>query len=183
MKCLKSPLLLALTVMLFMNVTLPPNGPEYAMTAKLNGNYFEMNNMFGYNEATEPNINFYLSDDFIELRGRTLSKEGDFEIYLWISKTDLKEGTFIINPNTMTSNRTHAGLAYSSSNTELNGVYRKTLSGKITITDLDKVNKTIKGNFSFKANPEKNNTGLPAFEISEGTFNYVYGISNNTLDI
>lgn len=155
---------------------------EYAMTAKLNGDYYEMNNMFGYNEATQPDINFYLSEDFIELRGRKLTKNGVFEIYLWIAKTDLKTGTYFINSNAMISNQTHAGLAYRSSNTTPNRVYRETLTGKIEITKIDTVNKTVKGYFEFKATPKKQDINAPSFTITDGAFNYIYDVKDNSID-
>lgn len=172
---------------MFTNSTkLPPTQlicpSDYAMTAKLNGNYYEMNNMFGFNEATQPDISFYLSDNFIELRGRKITKNATIEVYLWIAKTDLKTGTYNLNANTMISNRTHAGLVYNSNNTKLSSVYRETLTGKIRITNIDTVNKTIKGTFEFKATPEKHKIDAPHFEITDGTFDYVYDISDNSLD-
>lgn len=181
MNTLKLSLFLVLIGVFFTSTT--PYYSNYAMTAKLNGNYYEMNNMFGFNEATQPDISFYLSDDFIELRGRKQTLDGTFEIYLWIAKSELKEGTYTLNANTMIYNKTHAGLAYRSNNTEIQGVYRKTVSGRITITHLNRQSKTIKGNFEFKTNPDQANTGIPNFEITDGTFDYVYDVMDNSLDL
>lgn len=153
------------------NPTNPGTGGAsgYAMTAKINGVLHTMMNPFGNNNASNSIYGDYPDEDYIFLQGRWGGILGPKEFDLWIKRTDLHTGTFEVNDDTFYT-ATHIDLI---DNT--NEVGESTISGHITITEVNTTAKTVKGTFEFEAADSPWDT-VPLFYITEGTFYYNYDV-------
>ncbi len=148
---------------------------EYAMTAKINGVLYEMNNPFGTNEANSSFFSYYPDEDYIFLQGRYGGVLGNPEINIWISRNDLKTGTYSVGLNT-DSVTTHIDLIDNTNDTFGNPVYENTVSGFISIDYINTTDKTIRGTFKFNTIDGESETDPANFVITEGTFNYKYDV-------
>ena len=147
---------------------------EFAMTAKINGVLYEMNNPFGTNEASGSIFSYYPDEDYIMLQGRFGGVFGNPEINIWINRNDLKVGTYSVGRET-DGEDTHIDLIESSNDTLGNPIYENTISGAIIIDFIDVNEKVVKGTFEFSTT-EGDETFPVNFNITEGTFNYRYDV-------
>ncbi len=149
-----------------------PAGPQYAMTAKLNGATFQANNPFGNNEYSDTNIfSYYPQPDYFMLQGRSGGVLGNPEINLWIKRSDMAVGTYPIGQETFDTPPSHYIDLIDNSNDE--GEYTK--EGVIVITEINVLTKTIKGTFTFKSATGVNDPAASVnFNVTDGTFNYIY---------
>ena len=151
-----------------------PTPNSYAMTAKINGVLYNMNNPFGGNESSPELFSTFPDDEFVHLQGWPVnSSMGSREITIHIKRSsDLAVGTYLVSPDTDSGMGTHIDLI---DNTNSIGEY--TVSGNVTITEIDTNAKIVKGTFEFDTaddtfgeNPEIN------YSVTEGTFNYKYDV-------
>ncbi|WAC02874.1 hypothetical protein N7U66_04380 [Lacinutrix neustonica] len=129
----------------------------FAMTFKINGMQYNLNNPFGNNESSTTNIfSAYPFSEYILLQSRN-GLLGNIEIDLWIKRTDLIAGTtFQVNQDTMETT-THIDLIDNN-----NTMDETTVSGSITIDFVDPVNKIVRGTFEFNcAEYRDTNTNKP----------------------
>ena len=142
---------------------------QWAMTAKVNGVQWEVNNAFNSNYATPSIYSYYPDADYIQLQGRYGGTFGINEIDLWIKRTDLQLGTYPVGPET-DAVTTHIDLIDNS-----NSESENTLEGSITITEINTTTKVVKGTFNFTTSDDTFATPPVVNEtITEGTFNYRY---------
>jgi hypothetical protein len=148
-----------------------PQNPGYAMTAKLNGVLFQTNNPFGNNEFSSTNIwNYYPEEDYVMLQGRQ-GILGNPEINIWLKRTDIVVGTYIIGEETFDTPPSHFIDLIDNSN----DISENTKEGVITITEVNTTTKIVKGTFAFKTVDELGNPSAPIdFNVTEGTFRYTY---------
>ncbi len=153
---------------------------DYAMTFKINGELFEVNNPFGTNEATGTIFTYYPEDEFIHLSGRTpyTSTESVWlNISIWIDRNDLVVGTYEVGIDTYNNEDTHIDLINNTNDLTGTGTFPEhTISGNITITAVNPTEKTIEGTFEFNTYHELDPTGTPDFVVTEGKFDYVYDV-------
>ncbi|MET0759412.1 MAG: hypothetical protein ABWZ56_03270 [Flavobacterium sp.] len=148
------------------------NTSQYAMTAKINGVYYEMNNVFGTNESNTTIWDYYPSSEFIRLQGSIGGLGSGKEINIWIKRTDLVIGTHALSVETYDGTKSHVDLI---DNT--NSEYEDTFSGSISITAVNTTDKTVKGTFYFNSADEANTASpITNFTTTEGTFNYRYDV-------
>lgn len=151
---------------------------DYAMTFKINGELFEVNNPFGTNEATSNIFTYYPEDEFIHLSGRTpytSTQSVWLEINIWIDRDDLEIGIYNVGIDTFQNHETHIDLI-NNSNDSMGAFYEDTISGNITITSVNTTEKTIEGTFEFDTFHELDPNGVPDYVVTEGKFNYVYDV-------
>lgn len=148
---------------------------EYAMTAKINGVLYEMNNPFGTNEAGSSFFTYYPNEDYIFLQGRYGGMTGNPEINIWINRNDLKIGTYSVGLDT-DGVTTHIDLIDNSNDTYGNPVYENTVSGFISITFVNLTEKTVKGTFEFNTIDGRSETDPINCIITDGTFDYKYDV-------
>ncbi len=150
---------------------------KFSMTAKVNGELFQMTNPFGTNEATSSIFGYYPNSQYIQLQGRPKLDINalSIEIGMWINRDDLKIGTYPVSSDTEDV-ATHIDLIdLRNDDTGVGVVYESTISGAIKITFIDEVNKIVKGTFEFNAIDDTGNSSPPVNSIvTEGTFNYKY---------
>lgn len=144
--------------------------PAYAMTAKIEGVQYEMNNAFGNNEDGTTIWAAYPSAEFIRLQGSIGGFGGSKEINIWIKRTDLVVGTYLVSHDTEEVT-THVDLIDLTT-----AEYEDTISGSITITEVNTTNKTVKGTFEFNASEGTEPTDPVSHHVTDGTFNYVYDV-------
>lgn len=149
------------------NCTVGTTSP-FAMTFKINGMQYNLNNPFGNNESSTTNIfSAYPFSDYILLQSRN-GLLGNIEIDLWLKRTDLVAGTtFQVNQDTMETT-THIDLIDNNNTTD-----ETTVSGSITIDFVDPVNKIVRGTFEFNCAEYQTPTTINQ-NVTEGTFEYVY---------
>ncbi|WP_281232104.1 DUF6252 family protein [Flavobacterium gelatinilyticum] len=145
---------------------------EFAMTAKVDGTLWEVNNPFNSNFATKPLFTYYPAAEYIQLQGR----KGFDEIVLFIKRSDLKVGTYSISPDTYDASKTEIK---STINSKANIQY--VAEGTLSVTAVDLTAKTVKGTFSFKC-VEDYSKPISAENpvtttVTEGTFNYKYDVA------
>jgi len=147
--------------------------PEFAMTAKINGDVFQANNPFGNNEFSNYLIwDWYPPNEFILLQARKGSTFSTLrEINLWLKKSDIAVGTYVIGAETFEVKPSHyVVLVYPSSEEPIS-----TKEGKIVITEVNTSTKLVKGTFEFTTVLYLDDPSSPVnFRITEGKFNYTY---------
>jgi len=146
--------------------------PEFAMTAKINGNVFEANNPLGTNLFSDTTVfSYFPPEDYILLQGRMGGPFGNPEIELWLKKSDIVVGTYPIGPYTFSTPPSHFIDLIDLSNAE----YEDTRSGTVTITDVNTSTKIVTGTFEFNTVDDLQDPNAPInFHITEGTFRYQY---------
>ncbi|KRB57559.1 hypothetical protein [Flavobacterium sp. Root186] len=115
---MKTPKILFLFLLLALNSCSSdnsenPEDPEtskYAMTAKVDGTLWEMQNPFGSDYATKTLFDMYPAEEYILLQGRN-SNFVD-EIRLYIKRSDLKVGTYPITKNTFDASKTQVEISF-----------------------------------------------------------------------
>lgn len=145
-----------------------PPATQYPMTAKINGELFQMANPFGSDFATSTISSDYPNEEFIQMQGRP-NLSFMTEINIWIDRDDLHPGTYQVGPET-DGFATHIDLIDNTGTTS-----DLTKSGHITITEVNTTLKTVKGTFEF----ETMDYGVPEttiHHVTEGTFNYRYDV-------
>ena len=153
-------------------VTPTPNTPAYAMTAKINGQQFQANSVFGGNAFSPSNIwTYFPVDDFVLLQGRQGGPLGIPEINIWLKRSDITLGTFSFGRETFNTTPSH----FMDLNDAANPGQEYTISGSLTILEVNATAKTVKGTFVFTTTADL----FPAipvvnFTVTEGTFNYKY---------
>ena len=171
----KTLLLLALTIISLSCSSDDGNSediPQFAMTAKINGNIFQANNPFGNNNYSTINLwNYFPIEDFVMLQGRQGGVFGNPEINIWLKRSDIAVGTYSIGSETFSTPPSHFIDLIDNSVQES----QYTVNGSITITSVESSTKIVKGTFNFTTsdtandpNPVINNT------VTEGTFRYKY---------
>ena len=157
------------------NPTLPTS--KFAMTAKVDGKLWEMNNPFNSNAATKPLFTYYPATEYIQLQGRNGGTFGMDEIRLLIKRSDLKVGSYPITLATNDASKTEIEMSF---NSKANIQYP--IEGTLSVTSIDLNTKTVAGTFSFNCVEDYSkpiSTSNPVTtKVTEGTFNYKYDVSN-----
>ncbi|KFF05007.1 hypothetical protein [Flavobacterium reichenbachii] len=152
--------------------TLPTS--KFAMTAKVDGTLWEMNNPFNTNYATKPLFDYYPTALYIQLAGR---KNVVDEIRLYIKRSDLKVGTYSITPTTFDATKTQIEVSLNSK-----AKLQYVAEGTLSITSVDLTAKTVAGTFSFNCVEDYSKTistsNPVTTKVTEGTFNYKYDVAN-----
>ena len=150
------------------NPTVPTS--KFAMTAKVDGTLWEVNNPFNSNFATKPLFTYYPATEYIQLVGR----KGLEEIRLYIKRSDLKVGTYTITKGTFDASKTQIEVSMALSKENMQEV----IEGSISITSIDLNAKTLAGKFSFSCVEDDSkpvSTSNPiTTKVTDGTFNYKY---------
>lgn len=171
---LKKATLLIIVLSLFVSCSSDDDGdsgmdtPEFAMTFKINGELFEINNPFGTNEYSQTNIfSDYPIEDYVLLQGRN-SLFGLVEVDLWFERDEIIEGATFQVGEASDGNATHIDLI-----DNRNDFFEGTTSGQVEILTLDTTNKIITGTFEFIAQ-DSSDPDNTIMNVTEGTFNYIY---------
>lgn len=148
---------------------------KFAMTAKVDGVLWEMNNPFNSNAATKPLFTYYPETEYIQLQGR---KDVINEIRLLIKRSDLKIGNYPITAATFDASKTQIEMSF---NSKANLQYP--IEGTLSVTSIDLNTKTVAGTFSFNC-VEDDSKPISASNpittrVTEGTFNYKYDVVAN----
>jgi len=155
------------------NPTVPTS--KFAMTAKVDGKLWEMNNPFNSNAATKPLFTYYPETEYIQLQGRNGGTFGMDEIRLLIKRSDLKIGTYPITLATNDASKTEIEMSF---NSKANIQYP--IEGTLSVTSIDLNSKTVKGTFAFNCVEDYSkpiSTSNPVTtKVTEGTFNYKYDV-------
>ncbi|GGB74280.1 hypothetical protein GCM10007424_12740 [Flavobacterium suaedae] len=148
------------------------NPAGYAMTVKINGVLHNMQSIFGGNHASSSIYTAYPDEDYIFLQGSWVDSPFAKEIDIFISRDDLQPGTYYVNQATYET-ATHIDLI---DNT--NSINETTVSGQITITEVDTSAKTVKGTFEFDTAdyPQGEENPTVNYHLTEGTFSYEYDV-------
>lgn len=145
---------------------------KFAMTAKIDGTLWEMNNPFNSNFATKPLYTYYPTAEYIQLQGR----KGVDEIILYIKRSDLKIGTYPITPETYDASKTQIQFIF---NTKPKNQY--VAKGTLSITSIDLNTKIIAGTFSFNCVEDYSKPigadNPVTTQVTDGTFNYKYDVA------
>lgn len=146
--------------------------PQFAMTAKINGNLFQANNPFGGNAYSTTNIwSYFPIADFVMLQGRKGGVFGNPEINIWLKRSDIAVGTYTIGQETFSTPPSHFIDLIDNSTAES----QYTLGGTITITAVDASTKIVKGTFSFTTADSANDPNATVNNtVTNGTFRYRY---------
>lgn len=156
------------------NPTVPTS--KFAMTAKVDGKLWEMNNPFNSNAATKPLFTYYPETEYIQLQGRNGGIFGMDEIRLLIKRSDLKVGTYPITLATNDASKTEIEMSF---NSKANIQYP--IEGTLSVTSIDLNTKTVAGTFSFNCVEDYSkpiSTSNPVTtKVTEGTFNYKYDVA------
>jgi hypothetical protein len=148
------------------------NTSGYAMTALINGVPFNANNPFGNNEYSTTNIwDYFPLADFTMLQGRQGGILGNPEINIWLKKSDIAVGTYGFVFNSYSTTPSH----YIDLIDTLTLEYEDTISGSITITEVNSITKIVKGTFEFNCS-DAPSVASPVINVrvTNGTFNYKY---------
>ncbi|WP_111685530.1 hypothetical protein [Winogradskyella tangerina] len=172
---LKKPLLLIFGFLLVLSCSSddsdpPQNTPDFAMTFRLNGEYYEVNNPFGDNKFSNTNIfTSYPIEDFVLLQGRN-GLLGAIEIDLWLKRDQIIAGTTyqVDNDTDGAGDTTHIDLIDNSNN-----FFESTVSGEVNVLTVDTENKIVTGTFEFVAQ-DFSDPANTTINVTEGTFNYIY---------
>ncbi len=170
----KTLLLLALTIISLSCSSDDGNSediPQFAMTAKINGNTFQANNPFGDNSFSSTNIySTYPIEDFVLLQARQGGVLGNPEINLWLKRDQIAIGTY--NFSTDDSNLTSHVIDLIDLATDDS---ESTIGGTITITEVNQSTKIVRGTFEFTASFNIGATPPVAdYTVTNGTFRYRY---------
>jgi len=154
---------------------------DYAMTAKINGETFQANNIHGDNKATDVTLySGYPQDEYFRLAGTAFYGDvlHSIEINIFVNKNQLAVGTYEVGVDSdgeMNGNqhRHHIDLI-DNTNDDNGAIFEYTISGQINITDIDTGAKKIKGTFEFIAGENSDINATVVSEVTHGTFNYDY---------
>lgn len=146
--------------------------PQFAMSAKINGQTFQANNPFGTNAFSNTNIwSYYPTGEYVMLQGRQGGLLGSPEINIWLKKTDITVGTHSIGTENFSNKPSHF-IDLTDNN---NDIFEHTKNGVIVISEVNTTTKIVRGTFQFSTvqNVEMASTPID-FEITEGKFRYTY---------
>ncbi|MAX69477.1 MAG: hypothetical protein CMC76_00010 [Flavobacteriaceae bacterium] len=142
--------------------------PEYAMTFKLNGELFEINNPYGTNEFSPTNVfSAYPIEDYVLLQARN-GLFGLVEIDLWLERDLIMEDAVFQVGEESDESATHINLI-----DNRNNFFESTTSGEVSILTVDTTNKIVTGTFEFTTQ-DLYSPGDTTINVTEGTFNFVY---------
>ncbi|RZJ51923.1 MAG: hypothetical protein EOO44_13390 [Flavobacterium sp.] len=148
---------------------------KFAMTAKVDGKLWEMQNPYGSDYATKTLFDMYPEDLYILLQGRSSASFGD-EIRLFIKRSDLKIGTYPITPMTMDASKTQVEISYNSNKAKS----QYPINGSLSITAIDLNAKKVSGTFSFNCVEDDelpiSDSNPVTTKVTEGTFSYRYDV-------
>jgi hypothetical protein len=151
----------------------PVSTSKFAMTAKVDGTLWEMNNPFNSNAATKPLFTYYPTTEYIQLQGR----KGLDEIRLLIKRSNLKVGTYPISLSSNDASKTEIEMSF---NSKANIQYP--VEGSLSVTSIDLNTKTVVGTFSFNCVEDYSKpisaSNPVTTKVTAGTFNYKYDVSN-----
>lgn len=150
-----------------------PTPPTYAMTASINGVAFNANNPFGTNLYTEHNMwDYYPTEEYVRFIGRQDGLWGNPEINIWLKRDLMTPGSYTLYPDDGTNPGTHAIDLIDNSNDEL----ENTVTGTVTILEVNTNTKIVKGTFEFTTTDDYNFIANPVinYTVTEGTFYYQY---------
>lgn len=186
---MKTPKILLLLLIIIFNSCSSDNSNEdnpkdptvptskFAMTAKVDGKLWEMNNPFNSNAATKPLFTYYPETEYIQLQGRNGGTFGIDEISLLIKRVNLKVGSYPITLATNDASKTEIEMAF---NSKANIQYP--IEGNLSVTLIDLKAKTVAGTFSFNCVEDYSKpisaSNPVTTKVTEGTFNYKYDVSN-----
>jgi hypothetical protein len=143
---------------------------KFAMTAKVDGTLWEVNNPFNSNFATKPLFDYYPATEYIQLVGR----KGLEEIRLYIKRSDLKIGSYTITKSTYDASKTQIEVSMALSKENMQEV----IEGNISITSIDLSAKTLAGTFSFSCVEDDSKpvsaSNTITTKVTDGTFNFKY---------
>lgn len=179
---MKTPKILFLFLLLALNSCSsdndsPNEDPEtpatkFAMTAKVDGKLWEMQNPFGSDYASKPIFTYYPEEEYIQLQGRINFFD---EIRLHIKRSDLKIGTYPITKVTFDASKTQIEMSY---NSKTNIQYP--VEGTLSVTAIDLKAKKVTGTFSFNCVEDDSkpisDTNPVTTKVTEGTFSYRYDV-------
>lgn len=179
---MKAPRILFLFLLLALNSCSSdnsenPEDPEtpsakYAMTAKVDGKLWQMQNPFGSDYASKPIFTYYPETEYIQLQGRINFFD---EIRLHIKRSDLKIGTYPITKVTFDASKTQIEMSY---NSKTNIQYP--VEGTLSVTAVNLNAKTVSGTFSFNCVEDDSkpisDTNPVTTKVTEGTFSYRYDV-------
>ncbi|WP_264553625.1 DUF6252 family protein [Flavobacterium sp. N2038] len=153
----------------------PDSTSKFAMTAKIDGTLWEMNNPFASDYTTKPLFDYYPQKEYIQLQGRKTLID---EIRILIKRSDLKVGTYPITVASFDASKTQVEISYNSKGTNI----QYPVEGNVIITAVDTNAKTVKGTFSFNCVEDYSkpvSTSNPiTTKVTDGTFSYRYDVSN-----
>lgn len=146
--------------------------PQYAMTATINGQPFKANNPFGGNQYSETNIwSYFPVEDYIMLQGRQGGVFGNPEINIWLKKSDIVVGTYVVGEDTYNTPPSH----FIDLTDNSNDTYEETKNGTIEITEVNTSTKIVKGTFKFNTVDSVSDPNEPINNtVTNGTFRYKY---------
>jgi hypothetical protein len=147
------------------------SGREFAMNAKINGTAYRANSPSANNVFSSTNIfDYYPIEDFVLLQGTDGTLWGP-QINLWLKRSDIAVGTYVIGQETFTTPPSHFIDLIDNSNE----ITENTKSGTIVITEVDPDAKIVKGTFGFTTVQALDDPGSPLdFIVTNGTFKYKY---------
>lgn len=145
---------------------------EFAMTAKIDSDVFEANSPWGNNGFSEYNIYVQFPDeDFVLLQGREGGLIGTGrEINIWLKKSDIVVGTYSLDEDSFDYPAPHAIDLIDNSNDYI----ETTTEGTIVIVEVDTTNNIVKGTFEFSVLGERHEFENITYQVTDGSFNYVY---------
>ncbi|KAF2513726.1 hypothetical protein EYY60_05725 [Flavobacterium zhairuonense] len=157
------------------NTETPDSTSKFAMTAKVDGTLWEMQNPFSSDYTTKPLFDYYPQTEFIQLQGRKTLID---EIRIYIKRSNLKIGTYPITAASYDASKTQIEMSYNSKGTNI----QYPVEGSVIITAVDTNAKTVKGTFSFNC-VENSSKPISASnpittKVTDGTFSYRYDVSN-----
>lgn len=147
--------------------------PEFAMTAKINGQTFEANNPFGTNDYSSTNIwSYYPIEDYVMLQGRAGGVMGMPEINIWLKRSQIAVGTYTLAPETFDTPPSHYIDLIDNRDDEV----EKTKSGTIIITEVNTSTKIVKGTFQFTSTDgdQDDPASIVNATVTDGKFRYKY---------
>jgi len=148
-----------------------PETSKVAMTAKVDGTLWQMNNPFGSDYATKTLFEMYPAEEYILLQGRNTTFID--EIRLYIKRSDLKVGTYPITKNTFDASKTQVEISFNSK-----GKSQYPVNGSLSITAIDLNAKKVTGTFSFNCVDDDDqpisDTNPITTKVTEGAFSYRY---------
>lgn len=145
---------------------------KYAMTAKVDGSLWEVNNPFNSNFTTKPLFTYYPAAEYIQFQGR----KGLDEIVLYIKRSDLKIGTYPITLATFDASKTQIEFTYNSKEKS-----QYPVEGTLAITSVDLNTKAAAGTFAFNCVEDYSKpisvTNPVTTKVTDGTFSLKYDVT------
>jgi hypothetical protein len=150
---------------------------QYAMTAKITDYTFNGMSPFNQNEFSNSNIYSYFPlEDYvllqgIENRGPFIIPAENYEINIWLKRSNIAVGTYLIGQETFNTPPSH----FIDLNETINEIPEYTKNGTIEITQVNTSTKTVVGTFEFTTVNDLDNPNASIdFNVTNGWFMYKY---------